>query len=98
MKQIEDLILRILQRTNINLRETGFDVIPYCQNLIPSEKFGKFYAFYGLTPHHRLHFRFSNSSVAGSYFLGKCFVEHSVLYKSDIRGDELQSKGDFFQV
>jgi carbonic anhydrase/acetyltransferase-like protein (isoleucine patch superfamily) len=98
MKQIEDLIERILQRTNINLREPGFDVRPFCRNLIPSEKFAKFYAFYGLTPHHPLHFRFSHSSLAGSYFLGKCFVEHSVLYKSDIRGDELKSKGDLFQI
>jgi carbonic anhydrase/acetyltransferase-like protein (isoleucine patch superfamily) len=98
MKQIETLIERILQRTNINLREPGCDVRPFFLSLIPSEKFAKFYAFYGLTPHHPLHFRFCHSSLAGSYFLGKCFVEHSVLYKSDIRGDELKSKGDLFRI
>ena len=32
--------------------------------------------------------------MAGSYFLGKCLVENSVLYKSDIRGDDLKKKGD----
>jgi len=29
--------------------------------------------------------------------LGKCIVDHSVLYKSDIRGDELKRKGDTFE-
>ena len=42
----------------------------------------------------RLYFRFNQSSLAGSYFLGKCIVDYSVLYKSDIRGDELKSQGD----
>ena len=51
---------------------------------LPS-KLTKFYAFYGITSHHSLHFHFSNSSLAGSYFLGQCKVDDSVLYKSDIR-------------
>jgi len=98
MTKIETLINRIIDRVNVNLREPAFDVDPYVRNLIPPEKFGRFYAFYGLTPHHPLHFQFSHSSLAGSYFLGKCIVDHSVLYKSDIRGDELKSKGDRFNV
>lgn len=94
MKQLEKLIDRIINRVNINLREPAFDVRPYLQHLIPLQQFGKFYAFYGLTSHHPLYFRFNHSSLAGSYFLGKCMIDYSVLYKSDIRGDELKSKGD----
>ncbi|MBI5895694.1 MAG: transferase, partial [Desulfobacterales bacterium] len=35
-----------------------------------------------------------HSSLAGSYFLGKCRTTNSILYKSDIRGDELKKRGD----
>jgi len=97
MKQLRELIDRIIDRVNINLREPAFDVGPYVRNLIPLGQFGKFYAFYGLTLHHPLHFHFKHSSMAGSYFLGKCIVDHSVLYKSDIRGDELKARGDIFK-
>ncbi|MBU4425915.1 MAG: transferase, partial [Proteobacteria bacterium] len=97
MKQLERLIERIISRVNINLREFAFDVDPYVQKIIPLIQFSKFYAFYGLTPYHPLHFHFSHSSLAGSYFLGKCSVDHSILYKSDVRGDELKRKGDMFE-
>jgi carbonic anhydrase/acetyltransferase-like protein (isoleucine patch superfamily) len=96
MKQLEKLIDRIINRVNINLREPAFDIGPYIRHIIPQVQFGKFYAFYGLTPHHPLYFRFHYSSLAGSYFLGQCRVDYSVLYKSDIRGDELKSRGDLF--
>jgi carbonic anhydrase/acetyltransferase-like protein (isoleucine patch superfamily) len=96
MKQLEKLIERIIARVNVNLREPAFDVEPYVREITPLDKFLKFYGFYGLTPLHPLHFHFSNSNLAGSYFLGKCIVDHSILYKSDIRGDELKAKGDIF--
>jgi len=97
MKQLEKLIERIIYRVNINLREHGsFDVEPYIREIVPLNKLVKFYAFYGITSHHPLYFHFSNSNLAGSYFLGKCTVDNSVLYKSDIRGDELKIKGDIF--
>lgn len=96
MRQLERLIDRIINRVNVNLREPAFDVGPYVEEVVPLPQFLKFYAFYGLTRHHPLHFRFSRSSLAGSYFLGKCLVDSSVLYKSDIRGDELKKKGDIF--
>lgn len=96
MKELEQLIERIINRVNINLREPAFDVRPYVQGIIPWPQFTKFYAFYGLTPFHPLHFRFHRSSLAGSYFLGKCHVDYSVLYKCDIRGDELKSKGKVY--
>ncbi|MCU0588274.1 MAG: hypothetical protein MUF52_08970 [Syntrophobacteraceae bacterium] len=97
MKHLEKLIRRVIGRVNVNLREHAFDVEPYLTGIIPPEKFVRFYAFYGLTLHHPLYFHFHNSSLAGSYFLGKCTVEHSVLYKSDIRGDELKWRGEIFK-
>ncbi len=96
MKQLENLIDRVATRANMNLREFDFDVTPYIKNVIPSEKFLKFYAFYGVTSHHPLYFNFVNSNLAGSYFLGKCTTDHSILYKTDVRGDELKKKGDSF--
>jgi carbonic anhydrase/acetyltransferase-like protein (isoleucine patch superfamily) len=97
VKQLEKLINRIIDRVNVNLREPSFDVGPYVREIIPHDQFSLFYAFYGLTLHHPLHFHFHRSSIPGSYFLGKCIVDHSVLYKSDIRGDELKAKGEIFK-
>jgi carbonic anhydrase/acetyltransferase-like protein (isoleucine patch superfamily) len=97
MKELEKLFDRIIQRTNINLRELGKDVRPYVKSLLPFSKLLKFYAFYGISPNHPLDMQFTHSSLSGSYFLGKCRVKNSILYKSDIRGDELKNKGDVFQ-
>ena len=98
MKALEKLLDRIIQRVNINLRELGCDVTPYACKLIPFSKMLKYYAFYGVTPHHPLNFQFTHSNLAGSYFLGRCRVTNSLLYKSDIRGDELKKKGDAVSV
>jgi carbonic anhydrase/acetyltransferase-like protein (isoleucine patch superfamily) len=95
MRDLEKLLDRIIQRVNINLRELEFDVNPYMRSQLQLEKLGKFYAFYGITPHHPLNFHFSHSSLAGSYFLGKCRVDNSILYKSDVRGDELKGRGEY---
>ncbi|BBO87077.1 transferase [Desulfosarcina ovata] len=97
MKELEKLFDRIVQRVNINLRELEFDVNPLVNKLIPTRQMTRFYAFYGLTPHHPLNFVFRHSNLSGSYFLGKVRVTNSLLYKSDIRGDELKQKGDLFQ-
>ncbi|ACN17084.1 conserved hypothetical protein [Desulforapulum autotrophicum HRM2] len=97
MREIEKLFDRIVQRVNINLRELEYDVNPYVQDLIPFNQMVKFYGFYGISPHHPLNFKFRHSNLAGSYFLGRCRVSNSLLYKSDIRGDELKKKGDLFQ-
>ncbi|SLM28521.1 conserved hypothetical protein [Desulfamplus magnetovallimortis] len=97
MKELENLYDRIIQRVNINLRELEFEVNPYAQNAIPLGQMIKFYAFFGISPHHPLSFQFKHSNLAGSYFLGHCNVINSLLYKSDIRGDELKKKGDLFQ-
>ncbi len=97
MKALESLFNRIVQRANINLRELAYDVNPYIRNLIPLNQLVKFYAFYGITPHHPLDLEFRHSNLAGSYFLGKCRVNNAILYKSDIRGDELKKRGDLFK-
>ena len=96
MKELERLFDRIIQRVNVSLREHNHDVNPLVQNLIPIDKMKKFYAFYGITPHHPLNFQFRHSNLSGSHFMGKCQVTNSLLYKSDIRGDELKKKGDLF--
>ncbi len=96
MSALETLFDRIVQRVNINLREFGFDVRPYVDSLVPFAKLSEFYGFYGISSQHPLDFRFSHSNLAGSYFLGKCRATNSILYKSDIRGDELKKKGDVF--
>ena len=96
MQALKKLLDRIIQRVNINLRELGFDVTRHVHEIIPLKQMVKFYAFYGITPHHPLNFQFTHSNLAGSYFLGKCRVTNSLLYKSDIRGDELKKKGAVF--
>ncbi len=97
MTKIEELINRVTHRVNINLRELNFDVRPYLAGINLKWQLSKFYAFYGITPHHKLSFKFISSSLAGSYFLGKSKIDHSILYKSDIRGDELKSKGSTYK-
>jgi carbonic anhydrase/acetyltransferase-like protein (isoleucine patch superfamily) len=97
MPQIAELIDRVIHRVNINLKELSFDVGPYVREVVPLKQFSKFYAFYGLTPHHPLYFKFSHSSLAGSYFLGKCVADYALIYKSDIRGDELKNEGETFR-
>ncbi len=96
MNELHKLNNRIVQRVNINLRELNFDVRPYVENLIDPEQMNKFYAFYGITADHPLNLVFKHSGLAGSYFLGKCKVSNSLLYKTDIRGDELKREGATF--
>ena len=97
MNKLDELINRIIDRVNINLREPSFDVGPYVRELIERDKLLKFYAFYGLTSQNPLRFIFRDCNIAGSYFLGRCSVNHSVVYKSDVRGDELKNRGDVFE-
>ncbi|MBU1137865.1 MAG: transferase [Proteobacteria bacterium] len=97
MLEIEKIFKRIIQRVNINLRDLAFDVSPFVTGHIDLEQMNKFYAFYGITSDIPLDLKLIHSSLAGSYFLGKCRVTDSLLYKSDIRGDELKRKDSTFQ-
>lgn len=94
MDQLTQLTDRIISRVNVNLSEFDFDTENFVRNTLDHEKMLEFYAFYGITSHHPIYFHFKNSNIAGSYFLGKCHVGRSAIYKSDIRGDELKRKGD----
>jgi carbonic anhydrase/acetyltransferase-like protein (isoleucine patch superfamily) len=96
MKKLKKLIDRIINQLNLNLRRLNFNAEPYLKQRLALTQLLKFYGFYGITSHHPILFHFSNSNVAGSYFLGKCKVDNSILYKSDIRGDELKAKGTTF--
>ncbi len=96
MEHLRQLTQRIVNRININLRGPKVDCGPYALGLIPEEKFAQFYAFYGLSPDLPLHLQFKASCLAGSYFLGRCMVEYSLIYKTDIRGDEFKRKGTCF--
>ncbi|WP_319763921.1 transferase [Maridesulfovibrio sp.] len=98
MKQLNKLIDHVANRVNINLREPLVDVRPYIKDLLPEDSFALYYAFYSLTNTHPLMFNFRHSSIGGTYFLGKCKVNHSILYKSDIRGDELKRKGSIVEI
>ncbi len=94
MNQLKQLNDRIISRVNANLNGFQFDTEAFVSNTLNPEKMMKFYAFYGITAHHPIFFDFQNSNIAGSYFLGKCNVSRSAVYKSDIRGDELKRRGD----
>ncbi len=47
MKQLENLIDRIIDRVNINLRETSMDVGPHIRKSVHLNHLVKFYSFYG---------------------------------------------------
>jgi len=94
MNQLKQLNDRIISRVNVNLSEFDFDTESFVTNSLEHDKMLKFYAFYGITSRHPLYFHFRSSNIAGSYFLGKCYVGRSAIYKSDIRGDELKRRGD----
>ncbi len=96
MENVKLLLERITNRANANLREFQFNTRTFVDNTIEFDKLTKFYCFYGITSRHPIFFKFVNSSMAGSYFLGKALVRQSCIYKSDIRGDELKRKGDIF--
>ncbi|MCG8616367.1 MAG: transferase [Desulfobacterales bacterium] len=94
MENVKLLLERITSRVNANLKEFDFDTRRFVDNTLEFGKLAKFYCFYGITSHHPIYFNFRNSSMAGSYFLGKANVKQSCIYKSDVRGDELKRKGD----
>ena len=93
MKALAALYKRIVQRVNINLREFHVDVEPLLRGVLSFTDLEKTHGFYAVTSQHPLDFQFRHSNLAGSYFLGKCRTANSILYKSDIRGDELKKKG-----
>ncbi len=98
MEKLENLKNRIISRVNINLRHLAVDVGPYFRDIVSMERLCRFYSFYGIWSNHAIHFHFSHSNLAGSYFLGRCKVDNSILYKCDVRGDELKENGEVFKA
>ncbi len=94
MNQLSLLSDRIISRVNVNLSEFDFNTESFVNHTLDHEKMLRFYAFYGITSRHPIFFQFKHSNIAGSYFLGKCLVSRSAIYKSDVRGDELKRAGD----
>lgn len=94
MRQLQQLIERLVSRINVGLKELEVDVQPYISATADFEKMLNYYASYVVTSKHPLMLRFINSNISGSYFLGKCKVNRSVVYKCDVRGDELKRKGE----
>ncbi len=94
MEKLRLLEKRIAGRANANLSKLNFDVEHFIVNAIEYDKLSEFYCFYGITSNYPIDFKFKHSSMSGSYFLGRCHVNQSIIYKSDIRGDELKNKGD----
>ncbi|OQY00313.1 MAG: transferase [Desulfobacteraceae bacterium 4572_130] len=92
MENLKELNQRIISLVNINLEKFAFDAGTFVDNTLDYEKMLKFFAFYGITEHHPIYFSFKDSNIAGSHFLGKCYVKNSVVYKTDIRGDELKKR------
>lgn len=93
MKRIKKLINHIISRVNVNLRPMGLDVEQALTTTIDINKLTNYYAYYALSIDHPIHFRFQESNLGASYFLGKCDVDRSIVLVSDIRGDELKAQG-----
>ena len=79
MNELQKLYDRIIQKVNINLRKLEFDAEPYASGLILPDQMSKFYAFYGISADHPLSLEFRHSGLAGSYFLGRCRLNNSLL-------------------
>lgn len=92
MKNLDELLQRITQRVDNCLQGHNFESGPLVRPLVPWEKFLLSPAVHGFTPHHPVYFRASDSNLAGSYFLGRCIIDQALVFKSDLRGDELKIK------
>ncbi|WP_319781211.1 transferase [Maridesulfovibrio sp.] len=93
MKKVEKLINHIISRVNINLRPMGLDIEQVLRTTLEDNEMASDYAYYALSIDHPIYFRFRESNLGGSYFLGKCDVDRSIIIRSDIRGDELKAAG-----
>jgi carbonic anhydrase/acetyltransferase-like protein (isoleucine patch superfamily) len=96
MKAAEALLEKIVHGVTSQLSQKTFDVAPYIQGLISDASQGERYAVCGITSQHPLNMYFEHSILDGSYFLGRCRVKDAMLYKADVRGDELKRQGEAF--
>ncbi len=94
MTELKELLEKVLLRNKISLRKVPFDPTPHVRDLIPFDQAPRFPAAYAVSAQHPLHYEFWQSCLAGSFLLGRCHVAESILFMSDIRGDELKRQGD----
>ncbi|MGE4506976.1 MAG: transferase [Desulfovibrionaceae bacterium] len=97
-KKFNRLVEAIVSRVKVNLAERNLDAGRYVNHLIPEESFTVYYALYAVTPEHPPRLNIREAALAGTYFLGRCEVARSILYKCDVRGDELKRKGQVVPV
>ncbi|MFZ2445814.1 MAG: hypothetical protein WAW37_05615 [Syntrophobacteraceae bacterium] len=90
MAKQRDLIDRIVRYCGSGLAESKFDLRPYSDWLKQPRDLARVSGVYGVTGEHPSQLEIENSSVQGSFLLGKCAVKDSVIYCSDLRGDELK--------
>ncbi|WP_320175566.1 transferase [Maridesulfovibrio sp.] len=93
MKRVQKLIKHIISRVNVNLRPMGLDVEQALSSTLDGNEMLMDYAYYALSIDHPIYFRFRECNLGGSYFLGKCDVDRSIVLRCDIRGDELKAAG-----
>lgn len=94
---LEALIRRIAGRVEVNLREFAFTAGPHLAAMLDLAALRGGQALFGITPHHPLDLHLGNSALAGSYLIGPCRVTDSVVFQSDLRGDELKRAGDHLE-
>lgn len=93
-KQITEKINAENKKSGAKDKDSGFDAGAFVNNAVEFNAISNFNCILGTTSFHPIDFRFKNSSLAGSYFLGPCNVENSIVFRSDVRGDELKCKDD----
>ncbi len=94
MEKFELIKKQIINKVDADLAKLGFTTGKFMDNTIYFDKLMDNNCILGITSHHPTGFKFKQSNLAGSYLLGKCDAFQSIIYKSDIRGDELKCKGD----
>lgn len=96
MKKLRTLISAIIDRVNVNLRNPFVDLAPMVEGVVPLDWFAGSDARYAMAFGHPLFYHFSSSALAGTSFMGRCIVDHSVLYRCNVRGEGLRSRNDAF--
>ena len=94
MEIFELIKKQIINKVDSSLARFGVSCSKFIDSAIDMDKLIDDSCVLGITAYHPVGFKFKQSSLSGSYFLGKCNAFQSIIYKSDIRGDELKSKGD----
>ncbi len=94
MKEINEVVERIVGRLNIHLRKINLNVDVYIRDLLSHDQLAQYYALYCISVHDSFGIECNRSSISGSYIQGRCVIDDSILYKTDVRGDELKNRGE----